>query len=344
MRVLLTSLHSWPAVTRGAERYAHELAQALRDGGHRVTLASTGRPAREVVAGHEVRRVREAPAGWPAARRERWWGARLVPLAARADVWHATATGDAWAATRLAPARRTLRTVVTDHGFPVRDSRARQGVAELHDHVVRRVDRYVCVSRAAAAHLLSDHGRAADVVPPGVDTRLFTPGGPRAPRPTVLYSGDVAESRKGVRDLVAATALLPGVTLWLAGPGRADLAGLPTGHVEVLGAVPPGAMPDLYRRAWLTALPSVAESFGMALLESLACGTPGVARRDGGGPAELLTAGTGELVDPSGDLVAALAAAVGTALEERDDEACRERATQFDWRTAVVPALLELYA
>jgi glycosyltransferase involved in cell wall biosynthesis len=336
LRIALTSVHSWPLVRRGGERYVHELSSALRARGHRVRVLSTGAPARDVVLGVPVRRL--------VPRSERVFGAQSLLLQGlgRADVWHATSTGDGAAAATAGLLRPRLRTVFTDHGFPVRRSRELRGHARLHAHLVRHVDHYVCVSRAAGALLQSEYGREAAVVHPGVDTDRFTPGPGRAARPVVLYSGDLAETRKNVRTLVAAVAALPGVALWLVGPGTPDLHGLPTGHVEVQRVAAPEELPALYRAAWVTALPSVAESFGMALTESLACGTPGVARRDGGGPAEILTAETGVLCEEG---VPALSAALQQALELTPGgvDACRARAAAFDWRRAVVPALEELY-
>lgn len=344
LRIVLTSVHAWPGVHRGAERYLHELASALQASGHAVRVLSTGRPRTDVQLGVPVRRL--VPLGaerYGIRGREGTFGLRALLLEGGrgADVWHATSTGDGVAAVTAARLRPRLRTVFTDHGFPVRRSREARGDAGLHEHLVRRVDHYVCVSAAAGAWLERDYGRTADVVPPGVDTDVFTPGPGRSPAPVVLYSGDLAESRKHVRTLVEAVGRLPGVRLRLAGPSTPDLAGLATDHVDLLGLVPPAELPRLYREAWVTALPSVAESFGMALSESLACGTPGVARRDGGGSAEVLDERTGVLCDEGVD---SLARALSRALELRAADACRERAMQWDWRRAVVPALERLYA
>jgi glycosyltransferase involved in cell wall biosynthesis len=340
LRIALTGVHSWPAVQRGAERYLHELAQALMLGGHQVRVLSTGRPARDHVLGVPVRRF---PARGRGLEVEERFGRRalralaLPPL----DVWHATSTGDAAAAVRLGRTRPRLRTVFTDHGFPVRASRERRGDAGLHQEVVDGIGTYVCVSEAAGAWLADDFGRAPSVVPPGVDTAAFSPGGTRSARPTVLYSGALDEQRKGVRLLVAAVALVPDAQLVLAGPGTPDLSGQATDHVVVRGLVPRSELADAYRSAWVTALPSTAEAFGMALTESLACGTPGVARVDGGGPAEILRPGTGELCEGTPE---ALAEALQKAMATSDPAACRARAEEFDWRTRVVPMLEQVYA
>ncbi|MCW2544959.1 MAG: glycosyltransferase family 1 protein [Frankiales bacterium] len=340
LRIALTGVHSWPAVQRGAERYLHELAAALLTAGHDVRVLSTGAPSREEVLGVPVRRLPVRGKGLAVERQFGKQSLRALALP-RMDVWHATSTGDGAAAARLGRFRPRLRTVFTDHGFPVRASRERRGDAGLHQQVVDGIGTYVCVSEAAGAWLTNDFGRAPSVVPPGVDTAAFSPGGTRSARPTVLYSGALDEQRKGVRLLVAAVALVPDAQLVLAGPGTPDLTGLPTDHVVMRGLVPRAELVDAYRSAWVTALPSTEEAFGLALTESLACGTPGVARVDGGGPAEILLPGTGELCEGTAE---ALAEALQKAMATSDPVACRARAEEFDWRTRVVPMLEQVYA
>lgn len=345
LRIVLTSVHAWPGVTRGAERYLHELASALQGAGHRLRVLSTGEPRSDRQLGVPVRRLRRSGSGrygWRGA--EGVFGLQCLALQglSRVDVWHATSTGDGAAAATAGLLRPGLRTVFTDHGFPVRRSREQRGDAAVHRHLTRHVDSYVCVSDAAAAWLARDFGRRADVVPPGVDTDRFCPGRGRSDRPVVLYSGDLAEPRKHVRTLVEAVGRIDGACLWLVGPGTPDLTGLATDHVSVQRHAAPAELPELYRAAWVTALPAVAEAFGMALSESLACGTPGVARVDGGGPAEILTPETGVLC---GEGVDALTDAVAKALTmtATAGPACRARAERWDWRRAVVPALERLY-
>ncbi len=41
LRIVLTHVYAWPEVRRGGERYLHELASALADAGHQVSILST---------------------------------------------------------------------------------------------------------------------------------------------------------------------------------------------------------------------------------------------------------------------------------------------------------------
>lgn len=372
MRVVLTSVHCWPDVRRGGERYVHELAAALTRAGHDVSVLSTGRhPGRDHVLGVPVRRlpVRRAPARWfpdpwQDLAVESAFGAQALAhlagpaLSGRIDVWHATSTGDAAAAagaSTVALHRRGARSVFTDHGFPARASRERRPDRRLHAAVVRHVDAYVCVSQAAAGHLERDYGRAAAVVPPGVRLDEHRPADRRTGRPTVLYAGSLTESRKGVPLLLEAVALLrrdePAVDVWLLGPGDAEplLAGAPAAAREAVsrcGLADDATLREAYAQAWVTVLPSHAESFGMTVVESLASGTPAVVLADGGGPAEIVDdprVGRRCAADPAA-LATGIAEAFALARDPQTAPACRHRAADFDWDRAVVPALEQVYA
>ncbi|MGH3743881.1 MAG: glycosyltransferase, partial [Mycobacteriales bacterium] len=112
------------------------------------------------------------------------------------------------------------------------------------------------------------------------------------------------------------------------------------------GPVPDGELREAYAQAWVTVLPSTAESFGMTVVESWASGTPAVVLADSGGPAELVdddTVGRRAGGTPD-DLARACAEAFELASRTDTAAACRARAQAYDWDSAVVPALLEVYS
>jgi len=368
VRIVLTSVHSWPGVRRGGERYVHELGAALRRAGHEIVIWSTGLPqGRDEVLGVPVRRLAARsvpgryPDPWGDVAVERAFGLQAfahlaVPAVRRRfDVWHATSTGDAAAAAAVGRLPRGPRTVFTDHGFPARRSRSARPDRREHAFVVRHVDHYVCVSAAAGDYLETDYGRRADVVPPGVRLAAHRPAAARHPRPALLYSGSLTEPRKNVPMLLDAVGLLRAagqeVELWLLGPGDArpllDAAG-PAARAAVTrcGLVDDDELRECYARAWATVLPSRAESFGMAVAESLASGTPAVVLADGGGPAEIVSsARIGRRCEATAESLAdACAETLDLATEPSVAADCRERARDFDWDAAVVPRLLDLYA
>jgi glycosyltransferase involved in cell wall biosynthesis len=157
----------------------------------------------------------------------------------------------------------------------------------------QRPDRVVAFTRAAAA-MIAGRAPAAriEVVPHGVDLDRFHPAvAPAAaglPRPVVMTAGAVDAHKRLDRALAAVARLgergQPASLLVLGdGPGAAALdaaaaASLPGRYRRA--AVPRGEMPAWYAAADLFTLPSKTESFGLAYLEALACGTACVAPDD----------------------------------------------------------------
>jgi glycosyltransferase involved in cell wall biosynthesis len=108
-------------------------------------------------------------------------------------------------------------------------------------------------------------------------------------RPFVLTVGG-SDIRKGTERLIAAVGLLvqAGFDLQLLVIGEltpqwrtrledAAAAAAMTGRVVLAGAVGDELLRACYRRALVTVMPSLAEGFGLPVLESAACGTPALA-------------------------------------------------------------------
>ncbi len=211
------------------------------------------------------------------------------------------------------------------------------------------------MSAFAVDALADGYGRADGVViPGGVDLEHFRPAAAREPRPTILFSGAVAERRKGVPVLLEALALIaraePDVVLWLSGPGDPEplLAAAPPevrDRVRALGLGDADRQHERYGRAWVTCLPSRDDSFGMALVEALACGTPLVATTHAA-PKELVQEGvTGELCPPDDPEALADAILRAFVLARRPETvaACRTSAEPFDWDLGLAPLCERIY-
>lgn len=216
-------------------------------------------------------------------------------------------------------------------GWPERDSDLYREGAAMEGECLRRADAVYASSRASAGWVARHHGLDAGAIPvlhAGVELERFTPGGAKAPDPTIIFVGKVARS-KGADTLVeAALALaprLPGLTVELVGRGepelveelarRARAAGYPD-LVRPAGFVPRETLPDRLGRAWVLAAPSRYEGGpGFVLLEAMACGLPVVAGAEGG-MGEAFEAGAQGLLVPPGD-APALAAALEPLLADR---------------------------
>ncbi len=218
--------------------------------------------------------------------------------------------------------------------------------------LLRRADAVVAVSPSVRAEMQQRWGKTCTMVTPGVDIGHFTPGSvpPCRTRPIFLYVGKVdrTASWKGLDHLISAfeivLARVPSAQLEIVGAGNAikDFSARVTAsgvadHVHFRGPLGGDDLLGAYRAAVALVLPSTAaaESFGMTLIEAMACGTPVIGSDVGGIPYVL---GDGEygLLVPPGDRVA-LADACLRLLS--DEELCRqlsERAlervrTEFSW-------------
>lgn len=174
-----------------------------------------------------------------------------------------------------------------------------------------------------------------------VDTQRFHPGdrtvarrrlGLPADHAVLLWVGRLVPV-KDVGTLLRAVALLrepyPSLIFCVGGEGP-DAAKLMTlGEklgigplVRWLGAVPHDDLPDWYRAADVTVLPSLSEGVPNVLLESIACGTPFVASHVGSIP-EIADDACDRLVPP-GD-VSALTTAIAELLAKRSAPPTRAR-------------------
>lgn len=164
----------------------------------------------------------------------------------------------------------------------------------------------------------------------GLDHARYRPGGEKTPTPSVLFVGrlrrykgvgTLLEAFRGLRERMPETSL----TILGDGPHRAALEeqarrlGL-EGTVEFTGFVPPEEKVRRLQSAWVSALPSPKEGWGLTVVESNACGTPVVASRSPG-LVDSVRDGESGLLVPHGD-DAALAAALERVLR---DEGLRSR-------------------
>ncbi|MBI3977707.1 MAG: glycosyltransferase [Chloroflexi bacterium] len=208
--------------------------------------------------------------------------------------------------------------------------------------------------------------RRVHVIPCGVDLDLFRPRdraqararwGIRASK-VILFVGRM-DPVKGADLVLPALARLEdrrGVqAIFVGGDGRDDpeirrLGALARElglrqNVRFLGPVPQEQLPDLYSAADVCVVPSYYESFGMAAVEALACGTPVVASRVGGLISTVRDGETGFLIpwrcpEPFAERLDLLLG--NDALRQQFSLAARESVLRFAW-PAIAGRLLTLY-
>jgi len=162
------------------------------------------------------------------------------------------------------------------------------------------------------------------VVSGGVNFSQFRPPADRASTRALWNLGNAEflfltvrrlDPRMGLAALIAAfgraSAQHPNARLWLAGrgPQQSELEALIrrldlSGRVRLLGFVPESDLASLYASADATLMPSLdLEGFGLATVESLACGTPVLASDAGANP-ELVGPLDVSLIYPAADSAA----------------------------------------
>lgn len=164
----------------------------------------------------------------------------------------------------------------------------------------------------------------------GVDTRLFRPQPrhPRSPQPVFLYVGRVAPE-KSVEEFLRLD--LPGIKRVVGdGPQRAELEARYL-QVEFLGYRHGEELAAAYADASVLVFPSRTDTYGLVMLEALACGTP-VAAYPVPGPLDVLEEGRSGIMDE--DLGRACLAALSL-----DRDVCVALAAQQSWRASVLEFL-----
>lgn len=162
----------------------------------------------------------------------------------------------------------------------------------------------------------------------GVDTGLFSPALQPPAQPVFLYVGRIAPE-KNIEAFLALE--LPGEKRVVGdGPQREALqAAYP--QVQFLGYRHGAELAQAYRQASVLVFPSRTDTYGLVMLEALACGTP-VAAFPVPGPLDVVQAGV------SGVLREDLRAACLGALQ-LDRGRCAELAARQSWRTSALEFL-----
>ncbi len=319
--LVLTS--TYPRWTGDHEpRFVHELSRRLASEFEVHVLAPHARGAKddEVMDGVHVHRFHYAPerletlayeGGILARLRERRLRLLLIPLFLLAEILairrllrkqpvsaiHAHWILPQGLAALIAMAGNNTRIplICTSHGADLFGLRGRIATS-LKRWVLRRCAAVTVVSDAMAREVQRiAPGAQAVVIPMGTDfDDRFTPDPTVERDPAqVLFVGRLVE-KKGVKYLLHALASLkeqrPALCLDIAGYGQEERElrqlcaelGI-EGSVRFLGPVQQDSLPDLYRRAGVTVVPSVVaaggdqEGFGLVIVEAIGCGCPVIA-------------------------------------------------------------------
>jgi D-inositol-3-phosphate glycosyltransferase len=343
-RVAMLSVHTSPLAQPGAgdgggmNVYVRDLGEALAEAGVACDVLTRAEhpeqpPVVEVGPGFRVVHVRAGPLApvpkreLPALTDELTESARAHLLAAgdcdvlHANYWLSGAVGHRLKHDLDLPLVATFHTLDRVKALAgIGDDPAVRARTEAD--VVRCADLMVVATegeRTQLADLYDGDVDRVEIVPPGVDHRMFAPGDGEAARRrlgltgrrVLLFVGRI-QPLKGADLAVRTLAALDDLEAFLlvvGGPSGREgeceqqrLAELVTelGLDDQVRFVPPrphAELAEYYRAAHVCVVPSHTESFGLVALEAAACGTPVVAAAVGGLVSIVEHGETGFLID-----------------------------------------------
>lgn len=352
MRIILVSTPISPIGDGGGggvETVVRQLAPALRERGHAVTVIA---PAGSQLPGDIALLPVSGSPSYNAAT-----GPRDAAVAVQSDgvlerMWDE--------ARRLAPLHDAIISLTYDWlsfyltpflPIPVLHWMTLASSLDVIDTAIseqysRLPEAFAFCSRTQASTFLFVDGRRARIIPCAVDTDCF-PFTAQA-EPMLVWAARISPE-KGLEDAVC-VAQRTGLPLHVCGKIQDQdywqriIASVPMNTITYHGFLSPDALSQVLCRAMaMLATPKWVEAFGITVLEALACGTPVIAYAQGG-PAEIIEHGKSGLLVPPND-VRAMADAVGR-IANLDRADARRRAEEYsiarmagnieDWAASVL--------
>lgn len=340
----------FPPKTGGVERYTFEMARGAQAQGYDVVVVTSALGSDKASVGDEdgqrvyrlkpFLRISQTPVGL------RWyWRLRRI-IRDEQPVIINTHAPVPYLADVAAAAAGDVPLVATYHaGTLKKSSLAADMIIWAYEKFVLprtlgRARTIICGSDFVHNTFLGRYQHKSSVITPGVDTELFAK---RTHEPTdkrVLFVGNAVSGNKGLDVLERAISTMPDVTLHVVGEVALE-SGL--SNVVYHGVLRGKALVRQYRNASVFVLPSTeTESFGMVLIEAMACGVPVIGTKAGGIPFVVDDGKTGLLVPPADP--EALAKAMRSLLDnpayaaELSDRAYKKVQRLYAW-----PKLVDKY-
>ena len=360
MRIAITNPTYWPYLRRGIERFIADFASYLARRGHEVTIITGKAGKTEIVNRDGVKIIYSRRIWHPWLMKlgileiyTFFFTALARLLRGRYDVVFTCTFMDGFAA-QLARHVSGTPYIFTCFAQPpkVQHYRSLTTNGRIFRRTITGANAFVSISDYVSDYFKQRWGLESLVQLLPIDTRRFQPvERPAGMPPTILCAAALDDPRKGGRILMRAFDRLkskrPDVQLqiaWTLKPELRDefiqlVSPQWRGDVHFLGT--DVNLPQLFACASISVLPSLWESQGLVVLESLAAGTPVVCTRDGALSEVLTDESIGRLFDPGQDtvyeptnlegLTQALDEAIDLSLRPETSANCRAHAEQYGW-------------
>jgi phosphatidylinositol alpha-mannosyltransferase len=369
MKIAITGPHSWPYFRRGSAAYIYNLSKYLVSLGHEVEVI-TGKPGKsKVVTCGRLTTKFSRYIQHPVLERHHINRIHLFSLNCLYhfikndyDIIQCIYHPDGFTLSLLRTLKK-IRYVQLVGTTPFKYHYTHSPIDPyMFEKAVHRADRCMVPSRYAQENMKKENHINCELIPCGVDMQHFRPVGVKdAEPPRIICTAALHDERKNVRLLVKAFELLiqdgTEAILQLVAETSVEtnnyLLSLVDDRVRRAIQILPHKtymqLPKLYASAAVSVLPSLSETFGMSMIESLACGTPVVGTRSGALPEIINDPSIGTLFDMVDDprestinLYRSIKKALALSKDPNTVDRCRTHASRYEW-TKVAKKMESLY-
>jgi phosphatidylinositol alpha-mannosyltransferase len=362
MKIAITGPHYWPYWRRGSASYIHNLAKYLTEQSHEVEIVTSKPGKKEILSNGKLTITYHRYLQHPLLLQHNIDRIQTFALSCSAhflkknyDLIHCIYHSDGFAAYLLKKLKRlryVFHVTVTPFKLHFQNSEFDH---YLFKKAISSADQCIAPSIYAREHLKREYDIDATFIPCGVDTNFFSPNASEKQNPPrILFTAPLYDERKQPYLLLKSFELLikdgTNAILQLAGETTNEITSSFLSRtdpeirkfIEVIYPITYQQLPKVYASASVTVLPSISETFGMTLLESLASGTPVVGTKSGAIPEIISNPSIGSLFemkrendfsDNAVNLFKAIKRTLKLTEKPETINRCCQHATQYSWRT-----------
>jgi phosphatidylinositol alpha-mannosyltransferase len=371
MKIAITGPHYWPYRRRGSASYIYNLSRHLTEAGHQVEVI-TGKPGKSRVVTDDNVKIHYLPYlinplfhGFKLDRVHMFSANCFFHfLSNDYDMIHCMYHPDGFTLSHLRRFKK-IRYVQFVATVPFEFHWKHSPIDPyMFDKAVKGADLRIAISHYAQEYMMKNSHIECEHIPCGVDMDRFLPCGDKnTTAPRILCTAALHDERKNIPLLLKAFEMLiddgvpavlqlaaettPAVNKYLTSLVRPDVMK----SVQILPTVTHKELPQFYSEASVTVLPSLNETFGMVLIESLACGTPVVGTKSGAIPEIINNPEIGALFEMEDDhngkksavnLCQAIKKTLELSADPQTKERCRQHASPYHWKK-ITKQLIALY-